>query len=428
MTAEPPVKLKKTPKQYEAIELMKNHVEVLLEGGSRSGKTFIGIYAIFVRALKHSGSRHLVVRRHFNHAKQTIWYQTFPDVEEKALQGVKYKENKSDWFIQFPNGSQVWIAGTDDKDRIEKILGSEWDTIYLNESSQLPFPTYDLIKTRLNPQKGIKPLLLIDYNPPSMTHWGYVIFEKGLNYETKQPLHNPERYAKLKMNPVDNIDNLSDGYIENLESMSEAKRRRFLDGLYGDDSINALWKRIWITETRLKIAPVNLLRVVVAVDPAVTGNETSDDTGIIVCAKFELNSGMHYCVLGDYTFHGDVSGWGQRVADLYNEYQADKVIGEVNQGGDLVGLNIRNYGRNISYESVRATRGKAVRAEPIADLYRRGYIHHVGELLELEDQMCTWTEEAGESPDNMDALVWGISFLAGVGSGKMSVADIPISL
>ena len=428
MTAEPPVKLKKTPKQFEAIELMKNHIEVLLEGGSRSGKTFIAVYAIFVRALKHPNSRHLIVRRHFNHVKQTIWYQTFSAVQEVALQGLVYKENKSDWFIQFPNGSQVWIGGTDDKERIEKILGSEWDTIYLNEASQLPFDTYDMIKTRLNPRHGIKPLYLIDYNPPSMTHWGFIIFEKGLNYETKQPLAHPERYAKIKMNPLDNLANLSDGYIENLESMGEAKRRRFLEGLYGDDSINALWKRIWITENRLKKAPIDLLRVVVAVDPAVTGNETSDDTGIIVCAKFRLNSGIHYCVLGDYTYHGDVSGWGQKVADLYNEFQADKVIGEVNQGGDLVGLNIRNYGRNISYESVRATRGKAIRAEPIADLYRRGYVHHIGELMELEDQMCTWTEEAGESPDNMDALVWGISYLAGVGSGQMSVGELPISL
>ncbi|MDA3939808.1 MAG: phage terminase large subunit [Spirochaetia bacterium] len=413
----------KTAKQHEAIELMKNHIEVLLSGGSRSGKTFIAIYAVFIRALKYPNSRHLIVRRHFNHVKQTIWYQTFPDVQQKSMQGVKYKENKSDWFIQFPNGSQVWIAGTDDKERIEKILGSEWDTIYLNEASQLPFSTYELIKTRLNPGAGIKPLLLIDYNPPSMTHWGYVVFEKQLNYETKQPLLNKERYTSIKMNPMDNITNLSEGYIETLESMSESKRKRFLEGLYGDDSINAIWRRVWITDNRINTIPFDLLRVIIAVDPAVTGNETSDDTGIIVCAKYRIGKDIHFCVIGDYTYHGDITGWGQKVADLYKEFDADKVIGEVNQGGDLVGMNIRNYGQNIAYESVRATRGKAVRAEPIADLYRRGYVHHVGELVELEDQMATWTEEAGSSPDNMDALVWGLTFLAGIGTGQMSVVN-----
>lgn len=415
------MKFKKTAKQYEAIELMKTAVEVLLMGGSRSGKTFIAIYAIFVRALKYPNSRHLVVRRHFNHVKQTIWYQTFPDVRDKALQGVVYKENKSDWFIQFPNGSQVWIAGTDDKERIEKILGSEWDTIYLNEASQIPYDTYDTIKTRLNPKRGIKPLFLIDYNPPSMSHWGYVIFEKGLHYETKQPLSKPERYGSIKMNPKDNIANLSEGYIETLESMSEAKKRRFLNGDYGDDSINALWKRIWIAANRLNKPPDKILKLVIAVDPAVTGNDTSDDTGIIPCGKFEMNGEMHYCVLDDRTYHGRVEGWGQKVAHTYNDFKADKVIGEVNQGGDLVEMNIRNYDRHIAYDSVRATRGKAVRAEPIADLYRRGYVHHIGEFTELEDQMCSWTDEAGESPNNMDALVWGISYLAGIGSGKMSV-------
>ena len=94
--------------------------------------------------------------------------------------------------------------------------------------------------------------------------------------------------------------------------------------------------------------------------------------------------------------------------------KADKVIAEVNQGGDLVEQNIRNYNRQIPYESVRATRGKAVRAEPVADLYRRGFVHHVGDFLELEDELCTWSALANQpSPNRLDALVWAVAYLAG---------------
>lgn len=416
---------KKTAKQIEAINLMSERIEVLLEGGSRSGKTFINCYAIIARALKHENSHHLIIRKHFNHIKQSIWYQTLPDVLNKAFSDIKVKSNKSDWFLEFENGSQIWIAGTDDKERIEKILGSEWDTIYINEASQIPYDTYEVLKTRLNPKQEIKPLLLIDYNPPSKNHWGFKVFHEGVNPESGLKLKNPDRYGMLKINPGDNQRNLSDSYIETLESMSEKKQRRFLFGEYSDDSERALWKRDWIANNRItseiKDMANDLRRVVIAVDPAVTGLETSDDTGIIAAGTFMFEREIHYVILGDHTYHGDVTGWGEEVVRVYNKWQADRVVGEVNQGGDLVQMNIRNYGTNIKFDSVRATRGKAVRAEPVADLYRRGYVHHLGVHTDLEDQMCTWTPEDPESPDNMDAMVWAISYLAGFGNKQASI-------
>lgn len=411
----------KTDKQREAVKIMSKHTEVLLDGGSRSGKTFISVYAIIARAVKHDESRHLIVRRHFSHVKSSVWYQTIPDVLKKAFPHLEAKENKSDWFIEFKNGSSIWIAGTDDKERLEKLLGLEWDTIYMNEASQNTFETYEILKTRLNPQRDIKPLFLIDYNPPSMNHWGYKIFYQSINPANNQPIEDKSRYGLLKMNPFDNIDNLSDSYIKTLQTMSENKQRRFLHGEYGDDSIYALWKREWIETNRVLRPPKDCHRVVVAVDPAVTGKETSDDTGIIVIAEAEINDEPHFYVLEDRTHHGDVTGWGQEVVAMYRKYMADVVVAEVNQGGDLVEMNIKNYDNNINYESVRATRGKAVRAEPVADLYRRGYVHHVGQFQDLEDQMCTWTIEEKESPNNMDALVWGISFLMGDGSQYLDV-------
>jgi PBSX family phage terminase large subunit len=347
-------------------------------------------------------------------------YGTIPDVMQIAFPNIRYKENKSDWFITFDNGSELWIGGTDDKERIEKILGNEYATIHMNEASQFPYETYETLKTRLNPPKGVPPKLLIDYNPPSKKHWGYLIFHEHKNPETLAPIAHPERYGYLKMNPVDNKENLNESYIETLESLGEKRRRRFYLGEYSDDTEGALWKRDWIIRHRVESVS-DLTRVVVAVDPAVTGNETSDDTGIIVVGSKTIDGKEHYYVIDDFTYHGDVTGWGQSVIDAYRRHSADLVVAETNQGGDLVEMNIRNYDRSIKFKKVTATRGKALRAEPIANLYDMGLVHHVGNFLELEDELCMWTPEDKESPNRLDALVWGVTYLSGRGSGTYSV-------
>jgi len=412
---------KKTPKQIEATRLMADKQEVLLEGGSRSGKSFIIIRNIILRALKYPDTRHLIVRFRFNHVKQSIWYGTIQDVMKIAFPSINYTENKSDWFISFDNGSEIWIGGTDDKERIEKILGNEYATIFVNEASQIPYETYETLKTRLNPPKGVPPKLIIDYNPPSKKHWGYRIFHEHKNPETDAPLRHQERYGYLRMNPVDNTENLNENYLETLESLGEKRRRRFYLGEYSDDTEGALWKRDWIIRHRVESVS-DLTRVVVAVDPAVTGNETSDDTGIIVVGSKTIEGKEHYYVMDDFTYHGDVTGWGQSVIDAYRRHSADLVVAETNQGGDLVEMNIRNYDRSIRFKKVTATRGKALRAEPIANLYDMGLVHHVGNFLELEDELCMWTPEDKESPNRLDALVWGITYLSGRGSGVMTIS------
>ncbi len=401
----------KTPKQTEATRLMSEKEELLLEGGSRSGKTFIIIRNIILRALKYDGTKHLTGRLHFNHAKISLWYGTIPEVLKICFPNINYKENKSDWYISFDNGSELWIAGFDDKDRVEKILGNQYATIHLNEASQISYETYEMVKTRLNPPKGVKPLLLIDYNPPSMKHWGYKLFHKQIKPESEQPLEKTERYGVIQMNPVDNKANLSEGYIEMLQGLGERRQRRFLHGYYSDDTEGALWRRDWIHDNRVE-AVSNLQRIVVGVDPAVTGKKTSDDTGIVVCGMRKEGKDYHFYVIADHTFHGLVTGWGQSVVDAYHRHKADKVIAEKNNGGDLVEVNIRNYDRRIPVKLVTATRGKALRAEPIADLYERGFVHHVDHHIELEDELCTWTPEDDDSPNRLDAVVWALTELS----------------
>jgi len=412
----------KTPKQAEVIRLMSNHTELLIEGGGRAGKTFIEIYAIIIRMLKYKGSMHLALRKHFNHAKLALFSQTIPNVLEIAFPNVKYKQNKSDYYYEL-NESQLWIGGTDDKERVEKILGTEWATIFLNEISEQSYSTYELLKTRLNPPRGVKPLMLLDQNPPSTRHWSYIKFHMNMNPENNQPLPKKlqEMQAWFKMVPKDNENNLNETYIQTLEGLSESKKRRFLYGEYTDDTEGALWKIDWITRNRLNDRP-SMSRVIVAIDPNVTDdkkvNETTDEAGIITVGQYRIKDDWHYCVIRDDSTPG--LSWGAVAVEVFRQENADRIIGEVNQGGDLIEMNIRNYDRYVPFDSVRATRGKEVRAEPIADLYRRGYVHHLDELPELEQELVTWVPGNGRSPNRLDAVVWAISYLSGSGGSNIN--------
>jgi PBSX family phage terminase large subunit len=294
---------KKNPAQQKAIDLMQSQaVEILAEGGSRSGKTFIFLYAIFARALKTPNSQHLVCRFHLSELTRTIWQQTVPSVLSICFNNLQVKKNEQHYFIKFPNGSVVQFGGLADKQQTERILGSEYATIFINEASQISYDTYQMVKSRLNSGKtGLLDKLYIDYNPPNKNHWGYKIFHEFLDPVTKQPL-SPElrhRYAVVKMNPVDNIANLSPSYIETLKSLSEKQRRRFLYGEYSDDANNALFKRIHIESNRWTAPLPKLIGCCVGVDPAVTSGENSDETGIVVAAKAQIDSKTHFFVLAD---------------------------------------------------------------------------------------------------------------------------------
>ena len=225
-----------TTKQQEALEILKSDAtRVMFYGGARSGKTFLFIATIVLRALKYSGSRHLIARLRFAHAKTALWLDTMPTIIN--LMGLKdiVKWNQTDHYIEI-NGSEIWIDGLDDKDRVDKILGREYATIYFNEMSQIGYSTITTVLTRLAQKiKGMKNKAYFDCNPPSKHHWSYKQFILGEDPETGEKLSNPEHYASLRMNPVDNEEHLPDGYIEDiLEHLPEDKKRRFLLGEYGD--------------------------------------------------------------------------------------------------------------------------------------------------------------------------------------------------
>jgi phage terminase large subunit-like protein len=173
-----------------------------------------------------------------------------------------------------------------------------------------------------------------------------------------------------------------------------------------DEPPGGLWKRNIIDAGRVEKAPA-LVRVVVAVDPAATGRADSDETGIVVAGVDAEGRGY---VLKDASMRGSPSAWAAAVAREYEAWQADRVVAEVNNGGDMVEQTVRGVEEGISYRAVRASRGKDVRAEPVSARYERGLVHHVGAFNELEDQMCGWVP-GQRSPDRMDALVWALTDL-----------------
>jgi predicted phage terminase large subunit-like protein len=184
--------------------------------------------------------------------------------------------------------------------------------------------------------------------------------------------------------------------------------RQELEAEWLDDVPGALWQRAQLDRLRIKDTP-ELQRVVVAIDPAVTSGEDSDETGIVVCGRGVDGRGY---VLADRTCRLSPDGWVRRAVNAYEQFSADRIIAEVNNGGDLVERVLRTVGTRQPYKAVRASRGKVTRAEPVAALYEQGKVSHVGSFPELEDQMCQYTPDGYDgSPDRVDALVWGFTEL-----------------
>lgn len=393
--------------QVQAILLLASAAcRILLTGGSRSGKTFILCYAVFVRAIKEPGSLHAIGRLRFNHAVASLVYQTIPKMLKICFPEMEVPLNKQDWFYQLPNKSQIWIFGFDQKERIEKILGTEWSTIYLNECSMLEWNLVSLCLTRLAAKTGLKNKMYMDQNPPSKSHWTYKVFVLHKDPESNLPMMDPDNWVTMLMNPVDNVVNLDVDYIRTLEGLPERARKRFLRGEYSDDILGALWTDITIEKSRELEVPGDIIRVVVALDPSTTYGPDSDDCGIGAAAK---SSTGHYYILDDWTGKFSPNQWASKALVLFHKWNANRIVAESNQGGEMVRSTIRNVNDDISVKLIYAKKGKILRAEPVAGLYEQGRVHHVGYFPELEEEMTSYTGVPGQvSPNRLDWMVYAI--------------------
>lgn len=224
----------------------------------------------------------------------------------------------------------------------------------------------------------------------------------------------------------DNLDNLAPGFIEDVLDRYEGTHlgRQELYAELLDEAEGALWRRAWIESARWatdeKGEPVDhpdLDALVVAVDPAGTAKPTSSETGIVVVGRAQVTEGgktlPHFFVLEDRSGRYTPDGWARLATGAYYDFEADCVVGEKNNGGDMVETTVVHVDDTVPFEEVWASRGKAPRATPVAALYQQGRVHHVGLYRDLEDQLCQWEpgKKGQASPDRLDALVWGVSFM-----------------
>lgn len=310
--------------------------------------------------------------------------------------------NSSKRLITFENGSTAHLYSAEEPDRLR---GPQHHAGWCDEicSWRKQEDTWDMYEFGL--RLGKIPLTIVTTTPKPTK------FLKNLLSDSDVHI--------TKGITSDNQENLSKRFIKRVIGKYEGTRlgRQELNAEILDDNPNALFNRSDIEKGRVVKAP-ELVRIVVAIDPAVTNNENSDDTGIVGCGIDRNNQGY---VLDDSTLKDTVTAWAESAVGVFDRLEADLIVGEANNGGDLIENVIRQAaklpGRTkqspIAYEKVTATRGKAIRAEFLTLLYEQGHIHHVGTFPELEDEMCEFdpTLENQTSPNRMDALVWAFTQL-----------------
>ena len=417
------------PGQQRVLKLLNGpQRNTLVYGGSRSGKTFLFVMTILARAMKAPGSRHVIFRFRQNAAWSAIGLDTLPKVA--ALCNCPLTSNKQDKYFTLPNKSEIWIAGLDDKERVEKILGAEFVTIYHNEASQIPYNSYLMSETRLAQVcPEIKQRMYVDLNPSGTGHWTYRLFVQHVSpVDPRKRIADTANYAHDFISPKENSSNLSPEYLESLKNLPDRQRRRFYDGEFSAEIDGALWPMDVIDRCRMGHAdPLpDMRRVVVAIDPSGTAgdiDERSDDVGIIVAGK---GVDGRYYVIEDLTCNEPPAVWASRAVNAYHRHKADRLVAERNFGGAMVEAIVKGVGgKPVNYGEVVASRGKVVRAEPISSFYHQGMVSHADLFPELEDQMSMMTTAGymgDRSPDRVDAMVWALTELSEGTVGAVSVS------
>ena len=424
-----------TSKQVEALEyLSAPATHCMLFGGSRSGKTFLIMRSIVLRALKAAGSLHLAVRLRQIQATESLAMRTFDSVMRLCFPGVDYVLSRKHWFARFHNGAEVWFGGLDDGPRMEKLLGQEYATIWPNECSQIGFPGIQLLRTRLAQKVTqtvidpytqlprsvpLKNRMWYDENPPTKAHWSSREFIQKVEPDTLDNLKNPANYVSLKMNPEDNLANINDEYMSLLDSMSGRMRRRFRDGEFADATENALFEEAHIDAWRVEDGVIpDMVRVVTAVDPSGAGDSDNADNDAIGICTVGLGTDGNAYVLEDSTVKAGPATWGAVAIGAYQRHRGDCVVGETNFGGDMVRQTIQvaamAAGVRVSFKKVTASRGKVQRAEPFAAMYETGKVRHVGMFVKLEEELCAFSTSGytgPDSPNRADALIWALAEL-----------------
>jgi len=369
----------------------------LILAGRGWGKTRTGAQDIALYALKNPDSICAVVAPTFGDLRRVCFggdsglLSIIPeDCMDKNFGSNGYAMTTQE--IRLNNGSKIIGFAAIKPDRLR---GPQYHRVWADElcAWQDPQEVFDQIMFGL--RLGDKPQCVITTTPKPI--------------KLIKELIGREDVQITKGNTFENKDNLAESalamMLERYDGTTIGRQELYAEVL--DDVEGALWNAQMIESTRLPAeSDIELQQIVVAIDPAVTSGESADETGIIVCGRdFE----GHFYILEDLSGRHTPDKWCRIAVRAFYEWEADKVVAEVNQGGDLVERVLRTIDDTVPYRAVRATRSKFTRAEPISALYEQKRVHHIGYYEELESQMCTYTGLTKEaSPDRLDALVWGL--------------------
>ena len=361
--------------------------------GRGFGNTRLGAEWLAAKAVRNDGVRCAIVAR------------TFSDTRNVCVEGVSgilsilreydaVKDwNKSNGILTLKNGSIIQTFSADTPDSLrgpqfhyawtDELAAWQYDDTWnqLQFGLRLGDHTQTVITTTPRPTKLIKDLV------------------------------KRESTVVTRGSTFDNAENLSQSALLEMQERYAGTRlgQQELFGAILDDNPGALWSRGLLETARVKEAPT-LTRVVVGIDPAVTSGDESDSTGIVVAG---MTPDGHYYILADYTLKASPQVWAEKAVYAFELHKADRIIAETNNGGDLVVHLLQQVKNTVPVKKVTASRGKAVRAEPIAALSEQGKLHMVGYFPELEDELCEYEPGTStKSPDRMDAMVWAVTELS----------------
>jgi len=343
---------------------------------------------------------------------------TFADVRDTCFEGdsglirilnefgVLENYNRSNAEIFLKNGSRIKGFSAEEPDRLR---GPQFHWAWCDEFAAFNNPdAWDQLQFGL--RLGEHPQVMITTTPRPTKLVKDVMKREGV--------------IVVRGSTFDNAANLAPSALAELLAKYDGTRlgRQELYGEIVDSVEGALFNRDNLEANRITLADLPpLIRIVVAIDPAVTSGEDSDETGIVVAG---VTSDQHYYILEDLTCRETPDAWARIAVDAYHRHKADRIVAETNNGGDMIEHLIRQVDSTVSYKKVTATRGKIVRAEPIASLAEQNRFHLVGGFPVLEDQLCNYTIASKDSPNNFDAAIWSVTDLMEGASSILGLAGL----
>jgi phage terminase large subunit-like protein len=352
-----------------------------------------------------------IVTNH-NIGRVTLVARTAADARDTMTEGISgilalsYQHNRPKYVpskrrIEWPNGAIATLFSSEEPDALR---GPQGGAAWCDELASWKYVEETWSNLQFGLRSGKRTRMLVTTTPRPIPRLKKIIASRNT--------------VIVQGTTYENLHNLAENFREEVLGDYEGTTlgRQEIGGELVEDNDGALWIRSNIQHINAG-HPLykRITSIVVAVDPATTSKKRSAETGIIVVGLAEeeptdefSTTIEHAIVLADYSGKMSPERWARMAVDAYYEWDADEIVAEVNNGGDLVATNIHSIDPEVPVEMVRATRGKAIRAEPVVNLYEQKRVHHIGQFVQLEDQMCSWTPDDNTSPDRVDALVWGI--------------------